>query len=160
MKIAIANDHGGVALKEILITHLSSLGHKMENLGSDASEIVRYPLYAAKAVQMVTAAKVDRAILVCSTGIGMSVIANKFRGARAALCTDPYMATMTRRHNDTNVLCLGGKIIGDDLAKSICEAWLNTEYEGGRHDISLGIIADMEKELLTGAAWEPRKQYP
>lgn len=160
MNIAIANDHGGVVLKEILVKHLSALGHRVENLGSDGEEIVRYPLYVAKAMRVLVSGGAERVILVCSTGIGVSVVANKFRGVRAALCGDPYMAKMTRRHNDSNVLCLGGKTTGEDLAKAVCETWLDTEYEGGRHDISLGIIADMEGELLTGALWEARKQYP
>lgn len=160
MKIAIATDHGGVVLKDLLIQHLVSLGHELINLGTDTPDIVRYPLYAAKAAQAVRAGEAERAILICSTGIGMSIIANKFKGIRAALCTDSYMAKMTRKHNDTNVLCLGGKITGDNLAKEICEVWLGTEYEGGRHDISLGVIADVEEALISGKKWVPEKKYP
>jgi len=109
---------------------------------------------------MVTAGKADRAILICSTGIGMSVVANKFKGIRAALCTESYMAKMTRLHNDTNVLCLGGKITGDNLALEICDVWLNTPFEGDRHCISLGIIADVEKVTVSDAFWTPVKDYP
>ena len=160
MKVALANDHGGVTLKRRLAARLAELGHEAVNLGADTEDIVRYPLFAAKAAQMVSAGLADRAILICSTGIGMSMMANKFKGIRAALCTDGYMAKMTRRHNNSNVLCLGGRITGEFLALDICDLWMETEYEGGRHDISLGIIADIEEELLSGAVWEPKKAYP
>lgn len=159
MKIVIANDHGGVALKNALVKHLESQGHQVVNLGSDGADIVRYPLFALKASQMVPAGEADRAILVCSTGIGMSIIANKVKGVRAALLTESYSAKMTRKHNDTNVLCLGGKITGENMAFEICDVWLTTEYEGGRHDISLGIIADFEADSLSGKKWEPKKEY-
>ncbi len=160
MKIAIANDHGGVALKNVLLKHLSGLGHEMLNLGTDTPDIVRYPLFAAKAAQMVKAGSADRAIIICSTGIGVSIIANKIKGVRAALCTDSYVAKMTRKHNNSNVLCLGGKVTGDNMAIEIAEVWLSTEYEGGRHDISLGIIADVEAALISDKEWAPEKQYP
>ncbi len=160
MKIAIANDHGGLALKNVLLKHLSGLGHEMINLGTDTADIVRYPLFAAQAAQLVKAGRADRAIIVCSTGVGVSIIANKFKGVRAALCTDSYVAKMTRKHNNSNVLCLGGKVTGDNMAIEICEVWLSTEYEGGRHDISLGIIADIEEALLSGKEWAPEKKYP
>ena len=160
MKVAIANDHGGVTMKKQIVCRLSDLGHEPFNLGTDSEDIVRYPLFAARAAGMVSAGLADRAILICSTGIGMSIIANKFKGIRAALCTDGYMARMTRKHNDSNVLCLGGRITGEFLAADICDIWMETGYEGGRHDISLGIIADIEGELLSGGAWEPRKNYP
>lgn len=160
MKVVIANDHGGVALKKLLVDHLAGQGHDIVNLGTDTSDIVRYPLFAAKAAQLVRSGEVERAILVCSTGIGMSIIANKFKGVRAALCTDSYMAKMTRKHNNSNVLCLGGKITGDNLALEIADVWLATEYEGGRHDISLGIIADVEEALVSPKEWKPEKDYP
>ncbi|MDR1519768.1 MAG: ribose 5-phosphate isomerase B [Planctomycetota bacterium] len=154
MRIAIANDHGGVSLKRLVADRLDSLGHQVLNLGTDTPEIVRYPLFAAKAIGLMLDREVDRAILICSTGIGMSIAANKFKGIRAALCTDGYMAKMTRRHNDSNVLCLGGKITGDNLALEICDIWLAEEFEGGRHNISLGIVSDIEGKLLVGGKWE------
>lgn len=160
MKIAIANDHGGVALKNLIIAHYASHEHTFINLGTDTPDIVRYPLYAAEAVQKVQRQEVDRAILICSTGIGMSIIANKFKGIRAALCADSYVAKMTRLHNDTNVLCLGGKVIGDNMALEICDVWLSTGFEGGRHCISLGIISDIEAEMVPGKSWTPGKVYP
>ena len=160
MKIAIAADHGGVITKDLLIRHLTTLGHEMINMGTDATDIVRYPLFAAKAAQMVKSGKADRGILICSTGIGMSIIANKFKGIRAALCIDSYMAKMTRKHNDANILCLGGKITGDNLVIEICEVWLSTDYDGGRHDISLGIIADVEAEIISEKEWRAEKKYP
>ena len=157
MKIAIANDHGGAGLKKLLQERIESQGHTVVNLGTDSPEIVRYPLYAVKAGKMVRHGDVDRAILICSTGIGMSIIANKQKGVRAALCTDSYMAKMTRKHNDTNVLCLGGKITGEDLAWDICDVWLSTEFEGGRHCISLGIISEVEDATLSEEDWTPPK---
>jgi len=96
-----------------------------------------------------------RGILVCSTGIGMSIIANKYAGIRAALCTSTYMGRITRAHNDSNVLCLGGKITGVFEALDILDAWLNTAYEGGRHDISLGLIRQAEAALSKSAVWNP-----
>ena len=160
MKIAIANDHGGVELKKTIIAHLEAGGHEMVNIGSDSPEIVRYPLYAAEAVRMLTSGAVDRTILICSTGIGMSIIANKFKSVRAAVCTESYSAKMTRRHNDSNILCLGGKITGENMILEICDVWLNEAYEGGRHDISLGIIADAENAMITGGDWSAARAYP
>ena len=160
MKIAIANDHGGVALKKTVIAHLEARGHEMINVGSDSREIVRYPLFAAEAARLLTAGAVDRAILICSTGIGMSIIANKFKNVRAAVCTESYSAKMTRRHNDSNTLCLGGKITGENMILEICDVWLDEPYEGGRHDISLGIIADAESVMITGGDWSADHAYP
>ena len=99
--------------------------------------------------------RAERGILICSTGIGVSIIANKYRHVRASLCTDHYMAVMTRRHNNSNVLCLGGKITGVLTALDLLDAWLTTPYDGGRHDISLGLIAEAEAVNFTGAAWAP-----
>ncbi len=147
MVIYIGNDHGGYALKRILIERLKELKIPYVDVGTDSESIVRYPYFAAKVAAAVAEKKEDRGILICSTGIGMSIIANRFKGVRASLCTDPYMAKMTRRHNDSNLLCLGGKITGEFEALDILEAWLREEYEGGRHDISLGLISEAEKGL-------------
>ena len=151
----VGNDHGGVELKAAIITRLEELGYTVHNVGTDSTDIVRYPFHAAKVAGAVAGGQAWRGILICSTGIGMSIVANKFRGIRASLCTSTYMARMTRAHNDSNVLCLGGKITGEFAALDIVEAWLCTEYEGGRHDISLGMIADGESVLTSGVAWQP-----
>lgn len=147
MKIYIGNDHGGYELKEILLKCLQEMGIESVDVGSDSTDIVRYPYYAAQVSIALSEGNADRGILICSTGIGMSIVANRFKGVRASLCTDTYMAKMTRRHNDSNLLCLGGKIIGEFEAIDIMETWLKEEYEGGRHDISLGLIGEAEKTL-------------
>jgi len=155
VKVIIGNDHGGCAAKTQLTALMNELGHTVENIGTDSEEIVRYPYYAAEVCRAVAAGRADRGVLICSTGIGMSVIANKFRGVRAALCTDTYMAKMTRHHNDSNVLCLGGRITGPFVLADIVETWLATDYDGGRHDISLGLIAEAENAMITGEPWNP-----
>jgi ribose 5-phosphate isomerase B len=147
-KIYIANDHGGYEAKLLLVKYLHEKGYVVEDMGSHSEEIVRYPYYAAKAAHEVVRNANAGGILICSTGIGMSIIANKFKGIRAALCTDSYMAKMTRRHNNSNILCLGGKITGEFEIYDIVENWLDSEYEGGRHDISLGLIKSAEDELF------------
>ncbi|MDA3797481.1 MAG: ribose 5-phosphate isomerase B [Kiritimatiellae bacterium] len=144
MKIVIANDHGGYKLKLEVVEYLKKNNYEVEDLGSDSEEIVRYPYYAETVAKLVQSSDDVRGILICSTGIGMSIIANKFKGIRASMCTSTYMGRMTRAHNNSNILCLGGKITGEFEALDILEVWLDTEYEGGRHDISLDIIKDIE----------------
>jgi ribose 5-phosphate isomerase B len=157
-QIWIGNDHGGYELKQRLVAYLDGHGYEAVNTGSDSTEIVRYPFYAAKVAGAVSRGAAWRGVLICSTGIGMSMVANKFRGIRASLCTSTYTARMTRAHNDSNVLCLGGKTTGEFEALDMLEAWLATEYEGGRHDISLGMIREAEDVLLTASDWTP--EYP
>lgn len=152
--IWIGNDHGGYELKQHIIEFLMQKGIEYHDVGSGSDEIVRYPYYAAKVASAVSKGQAQRGILICSTGIGMSVIANKFKGVRASLCTSTYMGRMTRAHNDSNLLCLGGKITGTLEALDILDAWLSTDYEGGRHDISLGLIKEAEEVLLNPGGWE------
>ena len=154
-KLMIGNDHGGVDSKWHILRYLQQAGYEVVNIGSDSNDIVRYPYYAARVAAAVSAGEVDAGILICSTGIGMGIIANKFKGIRASVCTSHYMAMMTRRHNNSNILCLGGKITGQFEMEDILAAWLENEYEGGRHTISLTMIADGENSLLTGRGWQP-----
>jgi ribose 5-phosphate isomerase B len=154
-KILIGNDHGGYALKLVLIKHLEANGYDVEDAGSNSEEIVRYPYYAAKVSRAVSSDNGLRGILICSTGIGMSIIANKFKGVRAALCYSSYQGKMTAAHNNSNILCLGGRCVGSFEAIDIVEQWLNTAYEGGRHDISLGLVKDAEEVNFSGKVWEP-----
>jgi ribose 5-phosphate isomerase B len=151
----IGNDHGGYELKVKIVEYLTQHGIPVHDAGCESAEIVRYPYYAAQVAGAVSQGRAARGILICSTGIGMSIFANKFKGVRASLCTSTYMGKMTRAHNDSNLLCLGGRITGLFEALDILEAWLTTEYEGGRHCISLGLIEEAEAELLTGKIWEP-----
>lgn len=133
MKIALASDHGGFQLKEILREELIKQGYEVLDLGTYSEASVDYPAYGQKIGQTVVYGEADRGIAVCGTGIGISIAANKVKGVRAALCTNEMMAEMSRRHNDANVLCLGGRVIGSELAKNIVKVWLNTDFEGGRH---------------------------
>ena len=153
--IWIGNDHGGYELKTQIVAHLAQRGIKVHDVGSASTEIVRYPLFAAQVVEAVLRGDAGRGILICSTGIGMSIIANRYRGIRASLCTNVYMGKMTRAHNDSNVLCLGGKITTAVDALAILDAWLDTPYEGGRHEISLGLIRDAESAIASCGVWEP-----
>ena len=148
MKIYIANDHGGVALKNQIIQHFTPMGYEFINFGTETTDIVRYPYMAEKVAHEVQRDPEARGILICSTGIGMSIAANKFKGIRASLCTSSYMAKMTRKHNDSNILCLGGQVTGTLEALDMVEIWLTTEFEGGRHCISLGLIQEAEDALL------------
>lgn len=145
--VYIGNDHGGYKLKQSIMEHLKKREIAYVDIGSGTEEIVRYPYYAAKIAGAVSRGETDRGILICSTGIGMSILANRFKGVRASLCTDTYMAKMTRAHNDSNVLCLGGKVIGELEALDILDAWLDTEYEAGLHSISLELIGEAEEHL-------------
>ena len=156
-EIWIGNDHGGYDLKAQVVQYLRHKGIKVHDVGSASAEIVRYPYYAAKVAGAVSEGLAARGILICSTGIGMSVIANKFKGVRASLCTSTYMGKMTRAHNDSNILCLGGKITGTLEALDILEAWLTTDYEGGRHAISLGLIEEAEDAICNPAGWHPEE---
>lgn len=158
--IYIGNDHGGCRLKKIVLDYLDSKGIPYVNVGTDTEDIVRYPYYAVQVAQAVATGKAARGILICSTGIGMSMIANRFKGVRASLCTDTYMAKMTRRHNDSNLLCMGGRITGEFEALDILETWLNEQYEGGRHDISLGLIKEAEEKLCCRDMPEPEEILP
>ncbi len=153
--IWIGNDHGGFELKLRIVDYLRQRGIDLVDVGSDSTKTVRYPYYAAKVASAVSEGKASRGILICSTGIGMSIIANKFKGVRASLCTSTYMGRMTRAHNDSNILCLGGQCVGVLEALDMLDTWLTTDYEGGRHDISLGLIDRAEQLLCTGETWDP-----
>jgi ribose 5-phosphate isomerase B len=153
--IWIGCDHGGYDLKLQVVEYLRKKAINVSDVGCHSTEIVRYPYYAAQVAEAIVRGEARRGILICSTGIGMSIIANKYPGIRASLCTSTYMGKLTRAHNDSNVLCLGGKITGVFEALDILEAWLTTSYEGGRHAISLGLITDAEKALCKSGTWNP-----
>lgn len=156
--VCIGNDHGGLELKNVLLDVLKEKGYRVIDFGSNAEGIVRYPYYAARVAQAVADETCKRGILICSTGIGMSILANKYKGVRASLCSSTYTARMTRAHNNSNVLCLGGKTLGVYEALDILNTWLSTEYEGGRHNVSLGLIAEAECSLCTGEEWHPKSE--
>ena len=145
MKVALGSDHAGFRLKERIKEFLISKGHEVIDFGTTDGESTHYPLFAKEVALAVQKGEADRGILVCGTGIGMSIAANKFKGVRAALCLNEYMARMSRLHNDANVLCLGDRVLGEDLALSIVEVWLNTPFEGGRHQKRIELISSIEK---------------
>lgn len=151
-EIWIGSDHGGYELKKQIIESFTKEGYSFKDVGCYSTDIVRYPYFAETVATAVASGEAERGILICSTGIGMSIIANKYKGIRAALCTSSYMAKMTRKHNDSNILCLGGKITGEFEAIDMVNHWLTTEFEGGRHCISLGLIADVEEMVMPGSA--------
>lgn len=131
--IVVACDHAGLPLKEEVLAALGELGREFEDIGTHDSSSVDYPDFAHRAVALVTGGKHELAILICGSGVGMSMAANKHTGARAVVCSEPYSAAMARRHNDANVLCFGARVVGPGLAREIVEAFLGQEFEGGRH---------------------------
>ena len=135
MKIAIANDHSAVELKNIIKEHLESKGYEVLNLGTDSTESCDYPNFGAAAARAVAEGKCQRGIVICTTGIGISIAANKIKGIRCAHCADCLEAEMTRRHNDANMLALGGGIVGKNLAIEIVETFLNTEFSEGENHV-------------------------
>ncbi|MDF2676235.1 MAG: rpiB [Bacillota bacterium] len=145
MKVVIACDHGGFELKEIVKKHLIASGHFVNDIGTYNIESVDYPDYGKKAAEMVAKGEVEKGIVICGTGIGISLAANKVSGIRCALCTNEYMAKMSRLHNDANMLSLGNRVIGTGIALEIVDVFLNTEFEGGRHANRVNKIMEIEK---------------
>lgn len=145
MKIAIGCDHGGLEHKNAIIAHLKERGFEVENFGTDTLDSVDYPDVAVKVCNAVVSHECERGILVCGTGIGMSIAANKVKGIRAAALSDHFSAKYTRLHNNANILCLGGRVIGIGTALELTDIFTDTEYEGGRHQKRLDKIAALEK---------------
>ncbi|NLZ16480.1 MAG: ribose 5-phosphate isomerase B [Desulfobulbaceae bacterium] len=133
MKIGIGSDHGGFALKEHIIAYLTKEGYEVIDVGNHGEASVDYPDFANKLCLAMAAGDFERGILICGTGIGMSMAANRHRHIRAALCQESFSARMSREHNNANVLCLGGRVLGVELAKDIVSTWLHTDFAGGRH---------------------------
>jgi len=146
--IAIGADHAGFKLKEFVKKFLQEKGFKVIDVGTYSEERCHYPIYAQKVAGLVSQGEVEKGILICGSGIGMSIVANKFKGVRAALCHNIYSAKYSRLHNDSNILCLGGRVTGEDLTKEIVETWLNTAFEGGRHKERLMLINQIEEKNL------------
>lgn len=146
MRIVIASEHAGYELRELLFRHLRAQGHSVARSGATSSMPVDYPPIAEDAALRVTRGEFDRGILVCGTGIGVSIAAGKVPGTRVALCLNGYMARMARAHNDANILCLGARVIGPGLAVAIVDAFLSTEFEGGRHIPRLEMIRALERK--------------
>ncbi len=147
MRIALGSDHAGFRLKERIKDFLLRKGFEVMDFGTTSEDSTHYPLFAKDVALAVQKGEADRGILVCGTGIGMSITANKFRGIRAALCYNEYTARMSRLHNDSNVLCLGDRVLGEELALAIVEVWLDTPFEGGRHSKRIELIQDIESSI-------------
>lgn len=144
MKVAIGSDHGGYELKKEIISLLKEMDMEVTDVGCDCPDSVDYPDYGIPVAEMVAKGEADRGILICGTGIGMSIAANKVKGIRCALVHDLFTAKVTREHNDTNVLAMGARVIGPGLALEIVRTWISTGFEGGRHATRIGKIADYE----------------
>jgi ribose 5-phosphate isomerase B len=144
MRVSIGCDHRGVRIKAKLLTGLHAAGHHLIDNGTDDEQSVDYPDFAASVCRQVASGEADRGILICGTGIGMAIAANKFKGVRAANCYDEVMAELCRRHNNVNVLCLPGDLIGDRPIDDLVNIWLSTEFEAGRHERRLDKIAAIE----------------
>jgi ribose 5-phosphate isomerase B len=147
MTIAIGCDHAGYELKKEIITLLDDLHIECIDYGTEGPQSVDYPDFGEKVSEAVSSGKIDRGILICGTGIGMSIVANKFPNVRASLCNELFTAKMSRLHNDANILVLGGRIVGKDLAKEIVRIWVSTNFEGKRHRIRLKKITLIEDRL-------------
>lgn len=147
MRVAVACDHGGLALKGVVCEAIKASGSEVTDLGTDTEASVDYPDYACKAVDMLLKGGCDRVVLICGTGIGMSICANRIPGVRAALCHDAFTARMSRLHNDANCLVLGGRVTGPGVASDIVDVWMKTAFEGGRHASRLARIEELTTKI-------------
>ena len=143
--IAIASDHGVYALKEHIKAYLTAKGITCQDFGTDSPQSCDYPIFGRAAAEAVASGQCEKGIVICTTGIGISITANKVKGIRCALCSEPLSAELCRRHNDANMLALGAGIIGHNLAERIVDTFLSAEFEGGRHARRVGLISDMER---------------
>ncbi len=150
-KIALASDHGGFDLKESIAAHLLNIGLEVDDLGPHCADVVDYPDYAMKLTAAVAEKKVERGIVICGTGIGMSIVVNRYPGIRGTLCSDIFTAKLCRAHNDSNILIMGGRVIGKELAAEIVNTWLNTPFEGGHHQRRLDKIDQIDASLKAKA---------
>lgn len=146
MKIGIGNDHAAVDMKFELVKYLEESGYEVVNFGTDTNDSCDYPVYGEKVARAVANGEVDRGILICGTGVGISLAANKVKGIRAAVCSESVTARFSRLHNDANILAFGARIVGVETAKDMVNVWLNTEFEGGRHQRRVDLIMKIEEE--------------
>lgn len=146
MKIVIANDHAAVDLKMEVAKYIEELGHEVINIGTDTNDSVNYPEYGEKAARMVANHEVDLGVLICGTGVGISLAANKVKGIRCGVCSDTTTAHLIREHNDANMISFGARIVGSELAKDIVKAFLEAEFMGGRHQTRIDMITAIENK--------------
>ena len=146
MKIAIGNDHAAVEMKNEIKAYLESKGHEVVNFGTDTSASCNYPEYGKAVGEAVASGEAECGVLICGTGVGISLAANKVKGIRAAVCSEPVTARLTKLHNNANIICFGARIVGIELAKEIVDAYLDAEFEGGRHQTRVDMIMAIENE--------------
>lgn len=144
MKIAIGNDHSAVEMKNEIKKYIEEKGYEVINFGTDTEESCDYPLYGEKVGRAVVNGEADLGILICGTGVGISLAANKVKGVRAVVCSEPYSAKLSKMHNNTNILAFGARVVGIELAKMIVDEWLNAKFEGGRHERRVNLISEIE----------------
>ena len=141
---AIGNDHTGVALKETIKKFLEDRGIEVRDFGTQSTEASNYPEIAETVANAVASGECERGILICGTGVGISIAANKVKGIRAVCCSEPFSAKMSKEHNNSNILCFGARVVGTELAKMIVASWLDAEFQGGRHQVRIDMIHDIE----------------
>lgn len=146
MKIAIGNDHTAVEMKNHIVEYLEAKGYELVNFGTDTADRVDYPIYGKKVADAVASGECELGILICGTGIGISLAANKVKGIRAAVCSEAYSAELTRRHNNSNIIAFGARVVGPATAETIVDAFLGAEYEGGRHAARVDMITAIEED--------------
>ena len=154
MKLAIGNDHVAVDMKKEIKEYLESKGIEVVDVGTNSTERFNYPVSGYKVAKMVAGNEVDAGVLICGTGVGISLAANKVRGIRACVCSDPYTARLSKQHNNTNIIAFGARVIGIETAKMIVDEWLNAKYEGGRHQVRIDQIKEIEETQHLKAAEE------
>lgn len=145
MKLAIGNDHTAVDLKRVIVEHLEERGVEVVNVGTDSTESFDYPVSGYRVGKLVADGKVDGGVLICGTGVGISLAANKVKGVRACVCSEPYTAALSKRHNNANIIAFGARVVGDEMAKLIVDSWLDAEYEGGRHQRRVDLLGQIEQ---------------
>ena len=145
MRIAIGNDHAAVELKQEIKEYVESLGHEVVNFGTDSNESCNYPEFGEKVGMAVVSGEYDCGILICGTGVGISIAANKVNGVREAVCSDVATARLVKQHNNANIIAFGARIVGNELAKDIVKAYLEAEFEGGRHQTRIDMFSEIEK---------------
>ena len=150
MKIGIGNDHAAVDMKNEISEYLKEKGYEVVNYGTDSNESCDYPVYGEKVGEAVAHGDVDLGILICGTGVGISLAANKVEGIRAVVCSEPYTVKLSRQHNNTNILAFGARVIGIETAKMIVDEWLNAEFMGGKHERRVNMLMDIEKRKIHG----------
>ncbi len=148
MKLAIGSDHIGYPLKQHIIQYLQAKGHELIDCGTNSTERCNYPVYGQRVALKVVNKEVDYGILICGTGVGISLAANKVDGIRAVVCSESYSAALSRSHNNTNIVAFGARVVGEAVAEQIVDAFLETEFEGGRHQVRVDMLSEIEKGVV------------